>query len=249
MSKRQRPDQKQVFNSLSRDLHELVSNKPGLRVALEHFLANVIDKITLGIIFDLHRKYKTQAYEVEEDSEDEENADISIQHNLKKIPECVCPYCESAVAAQKFAPHLANCMGMGRPTRSRNATRKVVTDSKDRDTSFMEITSEDEDDDDLSFGEKRRKKKTKSKGKKTKNTTPKKSITPDISESVNVDIEGDDDDLTILQNMLHLQDNSLNSDGAGGSSHSSTGGPSRRKERSKNKKNSKRDRSSPIVIE
>ena len=43
--------------------------------------------------------------------------------SLKKCVDCVCPNCSRTLGAQKFAPHLEKCMGMGRNS-SRLANRK-----------------------------------------------------------------------------------------------------------------------------
>lgn len=172
MSKRQKPDQKQLFSSLAKDFHELVSNKQLLRTSVENFLNNLVDEMTLGIIFDLHRKYKTNAYDLEVDDSCEEDdsgdMDIFSQYNLKKNQDCNCPICERAVVAARFAPHLATCMGMGRINRSRNASRRVAHNSTDRDNSYGGIPSDDDDDIDWNSGDRRKKKKEKNGGKKNR---------------------------------------------------------------------------------
>ncbi|KAJ8953033.1 hypothetical protein NQ314_007407 [Rhamnusium bicolor] len=215
MSKRQKPDQKQLFNSLGKDFHELVSNKQALHV---------------------------------DDSCDEDDSgenDIFTQHNLKKTQDCVCPICERAVVATRFAPHLASCMGMGRTCRSRNASRRVASNSKDRDnSSYGGIPSDDDDDDDdetgaLEVEEKR--KEIKMVAKKIE-ALQRKFLEPDPVESLNVDIEGDDDDLTNLRDILHLQDHSNSTSPADSASSS---GSTKKKEKSKSKKSGKRDRTSP----
>ena len=45
--------------------------------------------------------------------------------SLQKNVDCQCPNCDRTLAAQKFAPHLEKCMGMGRNS-SRIANRKSV---------------------------------------------------------------------------------------------------------------------------
>lgn len=45
-----------------RDFHEIVTDKPVLRRTLEKFLNNMIDEITLGLIFDEHRKAKINGF-------------------------------------------------------------------------------------------------------------------------------------------------------------------------------------------
>lgn len=45
-----------------REFHEIVTDKPVLRRTLEKFLNNMIDEITLGLIFDEHRKAKINGF-------------------------------------------------------------------------------------------------------------------------------------------------------------------------------------------
>ncbi|XP_023016504.1 SAGA-associated factor 11 homolog [Leptinotarsa decemlineata] len=243
MSKKQKPDHKQVLTNLAKDLHELVSDKQKLRASVDNFLNNLIDELTLGIIFDQHRKYKTNAYDLDvaDGCEEVESSEIDIfgQFNLKKTQDCVCPNCDRAVAATRFAPHLETCMGMGRVSRSRNATRRVASCSKDN-SSYGGLPSDDDDDGDWSSVERRKKKKDKNGSKKR--GTPKKNFEPEVVDPVNVDIEGDDDDLTNLRDILHLQDHSNSTSPADSASSS---GSTKKRDKPKNKKNNKRDRGSP----
>ncbi|CAH0550175.1 unnamed protein product [Brassicogethes aeneus] len=247
MSKRPNPDRKQLFNSLAKDFHELVQNKHELKASINNFFYNLVDEMAIGIIFDLHRKYKTNAYELDDSQDEEENKDVDVfaEHNLKKTQECVCPNCDRAVAAIYFAPHLEKCMGMGRASsRSRNATRRVVANNKDSDGgSYSGVASDDDKDVNWNLGDKRRKKKTRNGSKKSKGST-KKNYDSEPLESLNVDVEGDDDDLTNLRDILHLQDHS-NSTSPADSASSSQSSSSKKKDKSKSKKSSKRDKSSP----
>lgn len=63
-------------------------------------------------------------------------------------------------------------------------------------------------------------------------------------EPVTVDIEGNDDDLTNLQDILHLQDHSNSTSPADSASSS---GSTKKKEKSRSKKSGKKDRSSPAM--
>ena len=54
-----------------------------------------------------------------------EGLDVFGQMPLKKQIECVCPNCQRNLAANRFAPHLEKCMGMGRNS-SRLASRRLV---------------------------------------------------------------------------------------------------------------------------
>lgn len=46
-------------------------------------------------------------------------------NQAKKLYECTCPHCERTLAAQRFAPHLEKCMGMGRNS-SRIASKRIT---------------------------------------------------------------------------------------------------------------------------
>ncbi|CAG9859651.1 unnamed protein product [Phyllotreta striolata] len=144
-------DQKQAFQRLANDFHDLVQNKQMLRSSVENFFDNLLDELTLGIIFDLHRRYKTDASFLDADElvEDME-IDTLFQHRAKKAPECPCPVCHRAVETTEFAKHLAKCMGLS--TRRAPPRRAVV----------YGVTMSDDDED---FAEPRSKKGNK-KGKK-----------------------------------------------------------------------------------
>jgi SAGA-associated factor 11 len=45
---------------------------------------------------------------------------------MKKQYECICPNCQRSLAAQRFAPHLEKCMGMGRNS-SRIASKRIAS--------------------------------------------------------------------------------------------------------------------------
>lgn len=92
--------------SFDREFHEIVTNKEVLQHTTENFLNNLIDDITLGIIFDLHRKFKTKAFNLDRDNSPAlseqiaSNVDIFGQNNMKKTQECVCPKCGRDVLAK-----------------------------------------------------------------------------------------------------------------------------------------------------
>ncbi|XP_072389941.1 SAGA-associated factor 11 homolog [Diabrotica undecimpunctata] len=234
--------QKQLFNYLSKDFHELVNNKQAMRAATETFLNNLIDELTLGIIFDVHRKHKINAFDldVDENSEDVDAVDFEyLSHNTKKNQDCVCPNCDRAVAATRFASHLETCMGLGRT--SRNASRRAVCNSKDN-TTYSGLPSDDDDDVNWGSVKQRKKKKDKNGTKKSRGTPKKNYDQSDSIDSLNVDIEGEDEELTNLRDILRLQDHSNSTSPADSASSS---GSSKKKEKSKNKKSNKRERRSP----
>ncbi|KAL3287347.1 hypothetical protein HHI36_001821 [Cryptolaemus montrouzieri] len=178
---------KELFGKLSKDFHEIVNNKQLLRTATEKFLNNLIDDLTLGVIFDIHRKAKTRAFDLDGEGdgvEVEKGMDIEIfsQYNIKKTQDCVCPYCDRAVAATRFATHLVKCMLDGK-SRQKNAARKVTVNnsSKEQENSYRDSgVSDNEDDADWRPGDKRRKKKKDRNGKKRSKGTPKKLLTQSI---------------------------------------------------------------------
>ncbi|XP_017773578.1 PREDICTED: SAGA-associated factor 11 homolog isoform X2 [Nicrophorus vespilloides] len=232
------------------DFHDIVNDKDTLRRATERFLVNMIDELTLGIIFDTHRKYKTRAFDLDGDGSpcndigNDTSVDIFGQHNMKKTQECECPNCDRAVVAARFAPHLEACLGMGR-SRSRNASRRIANNNsnnnnKDRDSNmYSELPSDDEFDD---SGDKRRKKKHRNGNKKGKGT-PKKLISEtEPIETTTVDIEGDEDGDVSLKDFL--QDNSNHSSPVDVSAPATPNSNKSKKDKNKNKKN-KRDRTSP----
>lgn len=173
MSKRQKTD-KQLFIGLAKEFHELVGSKQSLRTSAENFLNNVIDELTLGIIFDQHRKYKTNAYDLEVDENtDEVYTDLDpIQHKMKKTLNCICPACKKEWPADKsFARHLRTCMGLGgRQSRSCNVAKQLASNSKEREnpSSYGTTVSDDDDDPDWGSGEQRKKKKEKNRNRNSR---------------------------------------------------------------------------------
>lgn len=102
-------------------------------------VCELIDEAIVGLCFDIHRSIKRGAYGVLEQSDEHmmkqfevvecEGLDIFGQVPLKKQVECICPNCERNLAANRFAPHLEKCMGMGRNS-SRLASRRLATTGK-----------------------------------------------------------------------------------------------------------------------
>lgn len=50
--------------TFDKEFHDIVIDKPVLRRTLEKFLNNMIDEITLGILFDEHRKAKINGFDL-----------------------------------------------------------------------------------------------------------------------------------------------------------------------------------------
>lgn len=104
-----------LFEHLTEDFQEMMKNKQVLRGCVESFFDNAVDEATLGIIFDVHRKFKTKAYclEVNQLGEEDETSknDAFQQASVKNSQKFNCPNCERTVAPLNFARHLAKCMG------------------------------------------------------------------------------------------------------------------------------------------
>ena len=64
----------------------------------------------------------------------------------KKPFECVCPHCERTLVAQRFAPHLEKCMGMGRNS-SRIASKRIANTGKAGPDSDLEDCDKSSDND------------------------------------------------------------------------------------------------------
>lgn len=100
------------------------------------YMYELIDVATLGVCFEIHRSIRLGSYQYEMMSSDEEDEEFTIinkpgldvfgQLPAKKLQECTCPKCERSLAANRFAPHLEKCMGMGRNS-SRIASRRLQT--------------------------------------------------------------------------------------------------------------------------
>lgn len=188
----------EVWN-YDKDFHNICNNESLLKEAVDGLLTNIIDEHTLGIIFEQHRKFKTNAldkdvyYDPEKLNPPPLGVEIFGNNNLRKNQECACPNCKRVVACTKFAPHLEGCMGMGRRRttgrRTASTSSGSSTVSRDRETpSFGEIPTDDDESDIDWNPDKKKKKREGRNGAKKSNT--KKSSEPDPIESM-----GADDDL------------------------------------------------------
>lgn len=169
-------DMERIVDDLDAEFKRLCDNPSELKEASQNLLDYMIDELTMELIFETHRAVKTGLRETIDEPYNEEEFVVSSstdekQQAVKKAQDCPCPICNRVVSATRFAPHLENCMGMGRK-RSRNASRMVTNNNnKERETSYGGLASDDEDD--WNFGDKRKKKKTNNRVKKSKNS-PKK---------------------------------------------------------------------------
>jgi SAGA-associated factor 11 len=153
--------------------------------AMTKVFEDLVDEVALGICFETHRAAKL-GYLFGEDSADEDTehpyaivnqAGFDVfgesiagsSQQAKKPVECVCPHCSRTLAAQRFAPHLEKCMGMGRNS-SRIASKRIATatgKTNGQDSDDVDDNDKDSGDADWNYnsnGSKKRKKKEKSAG-------------------------------------------------------------------------------------
>lgn len=104
-----------LFQRLTEDFQDMMSNKQVLRSCIEKFVDNLVDEFTLGVVFDLHRKFKTNAYcmEIQDDGEEDDPNKVEVlqQASVKNYQKFSCPNCDRTVAPLGFARHLSKCMG------------------------------------------------------------------------------------------------------------------------------------------
>lgn len=159
--------------SFDKEFHDIVSENINFSQTVERFLNNLIDDITLGIIFDIHRKFKTNGFSLDVDdfstSEiNTQNMDTFGHRNKKKTQElCNCPHCDKVMAASKVAGHLAHCMGI-RKGRGNSSRRTRVTNKESENPQPVNINSSDDDDDDADWSPGKKKDRKKKKGGKIK---------------------------------------------------------------------------------
>ncbi|KAJ8897942.1 hypothetical protein PR048_003300 [Dryococelus australis] len=128
----------------------------------ESVLETLLDEMLLGIAFNVHYEAKKGFIDVEEEKveeklEENKNTDIFGEPIMqKKTQKCVCPTCKHSLAASRFAPHLAKCLGLGRIS-SRIASRRIANNSKE--SGYGGLPSDDEDDADWTAGPDRRRRK------------------------------------------------------------------------------------------
>lgn len=115
-------------------------NDDELSSLIDFIYKNLIEDVTLGIIFQVHRASKLgylDHIDTENTSNDNfknENENHFEKHQQPPTKnqkfECTCPNCDRNLVATRFAPHLEKCMGLGRNS-SRLASKKITSFSSD----------------------------------------------------------------------------------------------------------------------
>ncbi|TPP63904.1 SAGA-associated factor 11 [Fasciola gigantica] len=111
------------------------TDNPQLTEVLNEVVDDLIDSCILDGIFAMHRAIKLDylhviAPEQANDGEFPDNGSLRLgvssgRENAKAASCCRCVKCHSKVAATRFAPHLSNCMGLGRNS-SRRANKRIA---------------------------------------------------------------------------------------------------------------------------
>jgi len=208
----------------------IFKNDPSLKdLAAEDIFNTLVDEISLGICFEIHRSIKIGSYSAVELGFDECSPFPIAGHvdvfglpvttitglpTLKTVPQCECPNCDRSLAASRFAPHLEKCMGMGRNS-SRLASRRIATNNKDTYREGQEGEDDEEDEDWIEPG----KNTTTSRRKRDKNS-------PKRNKSIKFRSNGNDQDGLItppqsydqlsLEERRHLLTNICGVNGNGG---------------------------------
>ncbi|KAJ9596113.1 hypothetical protein L9F63_012697 [Diploptera punctata] len=170
-------DEKEL--ELIRQFKLYMNNPENVATAANSVFDKLVDDIILGVVFEVHHAVKSGLIDLDDTVPEEktnnqimESPDVDIfgQQPIKKGQECICycPTCKHSLAASRFAPHLAKCMGMGRNS-SRIASRRIANNSKES-VAYSGMMSDDEDDADwTTSSDRRRKKRERNGNRRTKN--------------------------------------------------------------------------------
>ncbi|XP_022106312.1 ataxin-7-like protein 3 [Acanthaster planci] len=131
-------------------IHDEASPSPDVEGGLEEdIFSDVLQELTLGFCFEIHRSCKMGQLFLDETDEpslkfyeivNEPGRDVFGKPPLKKQIDCICPNCNRNLSASRFAPHLEKCMGMGRNS-SRLASKRIAN------SGMGKMDSDNEDDD------------------------------------------------------------------------------------------------------
>lgn len=99
-------DEEGVFH-YDKDFHGICHSSDVLKKACEKLIADIIDFHTLGLVFEQHKKWKTNAWdkEIVFDADKLNPPPLGVEifgnGNMKKNLEVTCPNCQRVVAAVK----------------------------------------------------------------------------------------------------------------------------------------------------
>ncbi|KAG5443450.1 Ataxin-7-like protein 3 [Clonorchis sinensis] len=127
-------------------------DSPSLVPVLNEIVAELIDSCIMDGILVMHRAIKLGYFHlIAPEPSDESETDVQRSgannngytgrdNSAKTAGCCRCVKCHSKVAATRFAPHLSNCMGLGRNS-SRRANKRIAEQQR------LEDFDDDADDD------------------------------------------------------------------------------------------------------
>lgn len=134
---------------LKNNLKNMLANPISIEAATNQLFEGLLEDIITGLAFEMHQLNRLGGVPVmsEEDIKpfaivENNETDIFGQQYAKTSPDCCCPICNRSLSASKFAPHLGNCLGMGRNS-SRIASRRNANNCKEN---AYGGTSDDDDD-------------------------------------------------------------------------------------------------------
>ncbi|RWS04233.1 hypothetical protein B4U79_05534 [Dinothrombium tinctorium] len=187
----------------------------------EEIFDELVDDLILGVCFEAHRASKLGFLFLDESSTEEEQkysivdekgldifGQASVQ--MKKQYECVCPNCQRTLAAQRFAPHLEKCMGMGRNS-SRIASKRIanVTGKSTGDSDVEDCDNSADTDWNLANDNKKSKRKKDKNGNANSNILFRKTVR---NVSKNVCFNGSHNETSLTSNTATDSNNGFNYD-------------------------------------
>lgn len=122
---------------LKNNLKNIVANPDSLEAAANQIYEGLLEDIITGIAFEMHQLNRLGGIPVpsEEDIKpfaivENNETDIFGQQYAKIYPDCCCPICNRTISSSIIAPHLGNCLGMGRHS-SRIASKRIANNCKE----------------------------------------------------------------------------------------------------------------------
>lgn len=177
-------DEDALLAKIDQEFKHYLSNPENVECAASSLVDDLLDDAILSVVFEEDIRRKSALPELAE-GEDNFSAfematdpcgDILGNSCNDSDIEILCPICKDKVSSLRFAPHLAQCMGMGRKS-SRVARNRIANNAnKDAGGSSSCAVSDDDGDADgdadwtVKAEKKGKKKKEKSSSKKLKPT-------------------------------------------------------------------------------